>query len=397
MSRPKFELADIFRRYGDAYRQAHGTKLSRDQWRVMNAIEACRTAELGGHLEHCDRCEYQRNAYNSCRDRHCPKCQSLAREKWLDDRRAELLPTEYFHVVFTLPEEIAALALQNKRVVYNLLFRATAETLRIIAADPKHLGADIGFMAILHTWGQNLQHHPHLHCIVPGGGLSFDQERWVNCRPGFFLPVRVLSRLFRRLFLEGLQQAFDAGELQFFSKLEPLQDPLKFTRYLAPLRGAEWVVYSKPPFGGPEQVLTYLGRYTHRVAISNHRLVSADEDHVSFRWKDYRCGNKHKVMKLDTNEFTRRFLMHVLPHGFQRIRHFGFFGNPVRKQRLALCRRLLDISEPPDLQIKPIDYRDRYEKLTGKSLRECPCCEKGEMATIATWLRPPRRRYLNSS
>ena len=398
MSRPTLEVADIFRRYGDTYRQAHGSQLVHKQWQqVMNAIECCRTAALGGHLEQCDSCGHQRSAFNSCRDRHCPKCQSLARAQWLDDRQAELLNTEYFHVVFTLPEPIAAIALQNKRIVYNVLFRATAETLRTIAADPKHLGADIGFMAILHTWGQNLLHHPHLHCIVPGGGLSPDGGRWVSCRSGFFLPVRVLSRLFRRRFLEGLQQAFQAGELKFFSALESLKDPKTFTQYLSPVRNVEWVVYAKPPFGGPEQVLAYLGRYTHRVAISNHRLISAEDSQVSFQWKDYRHENRQKIMTLDADEFIRRFLLHVLPHGLQRIRHFGFLANCVRKSKLALCRTLLNCDPPPEKSAQPVDYRDRFEELTGQSLRDCPHCEKGQMKTIATWLRPPRRKYFNSS
>jgi len=284
MERPRLEVADVFRRYGPAYRQKHEASLSRGQWRVMNAIELCRTAALGGHLEECDSCGYQRPAYNSCRDRHCPKCQSLARAQWLEDRQAELLETQYFHVVFTVPEEIAALAYQNKATVYDILFRATAETLRTIAADPKHLGAEIGFLAVLHSWGSNLLFHPHLHCVVPGGGISPDGEHWVACRPGFFLPVRVLSRLFRRLFLEYLQTAFDTGQLQFFSSLEGLRDPKPFAQYLAPLRDTEWVVYAKPPLGGPEQVLNYLGRYTHRVAISNDRLLSIDHGKVTFRW-----------------------------------------------------------------------------------------------------------------
>lgn len=333
MSRPALEVADIFHRYGNVYRETHKGASSLEQAKVMGAIEACRTKVLGGHLEQCDRCGVQRNAYNSCRNRHCPKCQSLARAKWVDDRKAELLKTEYFHVVFTLPQQIAAIALQNKRVVYKLLFHATAETLKKIATDPKHLGAEIGCIAVLHTWGQNLHHHPHLHCIIPGGGLSAEQDRWVSCRPGFFLPVRVLSRLFRRLFIEGLKQAFEQDELSFFSTLESLNDKQTFEDYLKPLRSTEWVVYAKPPFGGPEQVLAYLGRYTHRVAISNHRLVSAKDDQVTFRWKDYRQGNKQKTMTLDSNEFIRRFLLHVLPHGLQRIRHFGFFGNRYRKKK----------------------------------------------------------------
>ncbi len=272
------EVADVLRRYGAAYRQTHAGSLSLAQRRVMSAVELCRTAALGGHVEQCDACGHQRIAYNSCRNRHCPRCQSLARAQWLDDRQADLLPVSYFHVVFTVPQEIAAIAYQNKAVVYDILFQATAETLQTIAADPKHLGADIGFIAILHTWGQNLLHHPHLHCVVPGGGLAPDHSRWIACRPGFFLPVRVLSRLFRRLFLERLQRAFETGRLRFFSALAPLQHVQAFARYLDSPRRAEWVVYAKEPFGGPQQVLAYLGRYTHRVAISNNRLIDIAED-----------------------------------------------------------------------------------------------------------------------
>ena len=385
MNHPKLEVADVFRRYGSAYRQEHGASLSRGQRRVMSAIELCRTAALGGHLEQCDSCGHQRPAYNSCRNRHCPKCQSLAGAQWLPDREAELLPTEYFHVVFTLPEEIAAIAYQNKEEVYGILFRATAETLRTIAADPKHLGAEIGFLAILHTWGQNLLHHPHLHCVVPGGGIAPDGQHWIACRPGFFLPFRVLSRLFRRLFLEHLQAAFDTGKLQFFSSLAQLRDPQAFAAYLAPVRQAEWVVYAKPPFGGPQQVLNYLGRYTHRVAISNHRLLDIDNGKVSFRWKDYRHHEQQKTMALDADEFIRRFLLHVLPQGFQRIRHYGFLGNRHRERKLAICRQLLGVLTPllpqPD---PPLDYRDRYEKLTGRSLRDCPVCHQGHMVRVQT-------------
>jgi hypothetical protein len=381
------EVADIFRQAGPAYRQQHADTLNREQRRVMGAIESCRTAALGGHVEQCDVCGHQRIAYNSCRDRHCPKCQSLTRAQWLEDRQTDLLPVEYFHVVFTLPEEIAAIAFQNKAVVYDLLFHATAETLHTIAADPKHLGAEIGFIAILHTWGQNLLHHPHLHCVVPGGGLSADGERWISCRPGFFLPVRVLSRLFRRLFLAQLQKAFDAGELRFFHALESLQDPAAFARHLAPVRHAEWVVYAKPPFGGPEHVLEYLGRYTHRVAIANHRLVDFVNGEVSFRWKDYRHDSQQKVMCLEAEEFMRRFLLHVLPSGFQRIRHYGFLANRYRAAKLARCRQLLGEPAPAVKDSDaPLDYRDRYQLLTGKSLRDCPICGRGHMVCIETFL-----------
>src|SRR6266702_2950913 len=281
MERPRLEVADVLRRYGEAYREQHAASLSTAQRRVMSAIELCRTAALGGHLEQCDQCQHQRIAYDSCRNRHCPKCQSLARAQWIEDRQSELLDTQYFHVVFTLPEEIAAIAYQNKKVVYDILFRATSETLRTIAADPKHLGAEIGFFAVLHSWGQNLTHHPHLHCVVPGGGLCADGQRWIACRPGFFLPVRVLSRFFRRRFLELLLQAFDGGELQFFSALEELREREAFHRYLDPLRQKEWIVYAKAPFAGPEQVLDYVGRYTHRVAISNNRRLDIEDGHAT--------------------------------------------------------------------------------------------------------------------
>jgi Putative transposase/Transposase zinc-binding domain len=331
MDRPKLEVADIFRRYGEASRQNHGASLSTAQRRVMTAIEVCRTAALGGHLERCDSCPYERSAYDSCRDRHCPKCQSLARAEWVEKRKTEVLDCQYFHVVFTLPEDIAALAYQNKDLVYGILFRATAEPLSTIAADPEHLGAEIGFFAVLHTWGQNLLFHPHLHCVVPGGGISPDGTRWVPCRPGFFLPVRVLSRLFRRLFLTYLQQAFDAAQLHFFSSLEALHDPPAFTRYLDPVRTQEWVVYAKPPFAGPQQVVDYVGRYTHRVAISNHRIVDIEDGQVKFHWRDYRNNNQQKTMPLSAEEFIRRFLLHGLPSGFHRIRYYGFLGNRYRK------------------------------------------------------------------
>ena len=381
--RPSLELADIFRRYGPAYRQEHAGSLSRGQRRVMSAIERCRTAALGGHIEQCNHCAHRRIAYNSCRNRHCPKCQSLAKAQWLDERRAELLPVEYYHVVSTVPDEIAALAYQNQAVVYALLFRAAAETLRTIAADPKHLGAEIGFLAVLHTWGQTLLYHPHLHCVVPGGGLSFDGQHWVACRPGFFLPVRVLSRLFRRLLLEYLQAAFEQHHLHFFSALQPLTDPQAFTAYLVPLRVTEWVVYAKPPFGGPQQVLDYLGRYTHRVAIANHRLVSLENDAVSFRWRDYRHHNKQKLMTLPANEFIRRFLLHVLPHGLQRIRHYGLLGNRHRAAKLARCRQLLaDASTLVPPPTKRTDYRAHYEQLTGRSLEVCPVCQQGRMVRV---------------
>ena len=339
---PALEVADVFRRHGEAFRQARDGHLGGVERRVMGAITACRTAALGGHVEQCDDCGTTRIAYNSCRNRHCPKCQGLARLQWLAARQAELLAVPYFHVVFTLPAPVGAIAFQNKAAVYAILFRAAAETLTTIAADPKHLGAQIGVTAVLHTWGQTLQHHPHIHCVVPGGGPSLDGTRWVACRPGFFLPVRVLSRLFRRLFLQELKNAFDAGKLRFFSGLTHLTEPAAFAERLDQLRRIDWVVYAKAPFGGPEQVLAYLGRYTHRVAIANSRLISLSDGKVRFTWKDYRQDGKTKTMALDADEFIRRFLLHALPNGFHRIRYYGFLANGGRGDNVALCRRLLD-------------------------------------------------------
>ena len=370
--RPALEVADIFRRHGDAFRAAQGGRLLPDQRRVMAAIEACRTATLGGHIEQCDDCGLVRIAYNSCRDRHCPKCQGLARAQWLADRQADLLPVAYFHVVFTVPASVAAIALQNKAIVYDILLKTAAETIRLIGADPQHLGAETGMIAILHTWGQALTHHPHAHCVVPGGGLAPDR-RWVGCRPGFFLPVRVLSRLYRRLFLEHLQAAFDNAKLAFFGDLARLVEPLVFGRHLDALRKIEWVVYAKRPFGGPEQVLAYLGRYTHRVAIANSRLLACENGHVRFRWRDYRADNRPKVMTLDTDEFIRRFLLHVLPKGFRRIRHFGFLANCCRAAKLARIRAALQAPEPPRT-VEPVDYRQRYAILTGHRIDLCPIC-----------------------
>ena len=379
------ELAEIFRRHGDAYRQAHQGHLGRVERRVMSAVQLCRTAELGGHAEVCTSCGLVRCAYNSCRNRHCPKCQGQARADWLAARQAELLPAPYFHVVFTLPAPVAEIAFQNKATVYAILFRAAAETLRTIAADPKHLGAEIGLVAVLHTWGQNLHHHPHVHCVVPGGGPSLDRTRWIACRPGFFLPVRVLSRLFRRLFLADLQTAFEAGELGFFGELAELVQPAAFARRLAEFRRVEWVVYAKPPFGGPEQVLAYLGRYTHRVAISNSRLVNLIDGRVGFRWKDYRHHGKSKVMTLDVDEFIRRFLLHTLPDGFHRIRHYGLLANGHRADKLVLCRKLLAV-QPPGQPAAPAS-----QVTTGSPLERCPCCG-GPMITLGTLPRSEPRR-----
>ena len=377
MSRPTIELADLIRRHGEAFLQTHST--SRGQRRVLRAIEQCRTAALGGHLYVCDDCAHQVPVYNSCRNRHCPKCQSLAKAKWLEARQEELLPVTYYHVVFTLPDSLAQLALQNARVIYNLLFRAVSETLLRIAEDPKHLGARIGFFAVLHTWGQTLMLHPHLHCVVPAGGLSLDRSRWIACRPRFFLSVRVLSALFRGLFLHYLKQAYDQGKLQFAGSLEVLSQPAAFNRLLKNARKKNWVVYAKTPFGGPQQVLDYLGRYTHRVAISNHRLLALEDTRVTFRWSDYRDSAASKEMSIEAGEFIRRFLLHVLPDGFQKIRYFGFMANRGRAANLALCRKLIPDSEraAPALDVK--DWTERYSQLTGEDIRLCPACKRGRL------------------
>ncbi|WP_027170296.1 IS91 family transposase [Mesorhizobium sp. WSM3224] len=373
----RLEVADIFRRHGEAYRQAHDGHLGRVERRTMSAIELCRTAELGGHVEGCRSCGAIRVAYNSCRNRHCPKCQGQACRDWLAAREAELLPVPYFHVVFTLPAEVAAIAFQNKAAVYAILFRTAAETLRTIAADRRHLGAEIGLIAVLHSWGQALTYHPHIHCIVPGGGVSPDGSRWVSCRPGFFLPVRVLSRLFRRRFLEELRAAFDAHSLKFFGDIAGLTEPAAFTHLLARARRLDWVVYAKPPFGGPGQVLAYLGRYTHRVAIANSRLISMENDRVGFRWKDYRQGGRTKVMTLDAHEFIRRFLLHTLPDGFHRIRHYGFLANGHRAARLDQCRRLLTKPQQDDRE-------PDAESAAPAATHRCPCCG-GRMITLVVW------------
>jgi hypothetical protein len=333
MPRIRLEVADILRRHGDAYRRVHAGHLGRVERRVMSAIVACRTAVLGGHIEACDACGMTQIAYNSCRNRHCPKCQGKARAEWLAAREADLLPVPYFHVVFTLPARVAAIAFQNKAVVYAILFKAAAEAMTTLAANPRRLGAEIGVVAVLHTWGQALTHHPHVHCVVPGGGPSPDGTRWIASRPNFFLAVKPLARLFRRLFLERLTAAFDAGTLNFFGDLASLVEPAAFAAYLVAMRRISWVVYAERPFGGPAQVLAYLGRYTHRVAIANSRIVALDEDHVAFTWKDYRQNGATKIMKLKPDELIRRFLLHTLPDGFHRIRHFGFMANGQRPPR----------------------------------------------------------------
>ncbi len=396
--RPKLEVADIFRDHGPAWRRTNAGHVSLAQLKVMAAIEACRTAALGGHVAACTACGHEHIAYNSCRNRHCPKCQGVAARDWMEARAADLLPVPYYHVVFTLPAPIADIAYANKAVVYDLLFRASAETMQIIAADPKHLGARIGMTAVLHTWGSAMTHHPHVHIIVPGGGLSQDGERWIACRPGFFLPVRVLSRLFRRLFLTGLEAAHRAGRLRFFGDRADLTDPAAFAAHIAPLGKSEWVVYAKAPFGGPQAVLAYLSRYTHRVAIANSRLIAANAETVTFRWKNYRAQrrsggrNRQKLMRLATDEFIRRFLLHVLPKGFHRIRHYGLFANSARLRNLATIRRLLRAA-PPDPEPDASDTQ-AADALATRTLRQpCPCCG-GTMIVIETFDRgqTPRSR-----
>jgi Putative transposase/Transposase zinc-binding domain len=391
VSRPAFEVADIFREHGAAWRRANAGHVSLGQLKVMSAIESCRTAALGGHVARCQDCAHTLVAYNSCRNRHCPKCQGAAAKEWLAMRQAELLPVPYYHVVFTLPAQIADIAYQNKAALYAILFKAAAETLITIAADPKHLGAKIALTAVLHTWGSALTHHPHVHIVVPGGGISLDGRRWISCRPGFFLPVRVLSRLFRRLFLEKLVAAHEAGRLRFFGDHAPLAEPDVFAAYLAPLRKAEWVVYAKPPFGGPKAVLAYLSRYTHRVAISNSRLIAFDDAGVTFKWKDYRAKgrDKAKVMTLPTSEFIRRFLIHVLPGGFHRIRHYGLFANASRVRNIARARELLAAPNPSSDTLDA-DNANTSEPPTLNY--PCPCCG-GPMIIIETFERGAAPRY----
>jgi hypothetical protein len=387
VSRPVLEVADILRRHGEAYRKDNAGHLSRGQLKVMGAVRACRTAVLGGHVERCGDCEHNQIAYNSCGNRHCPKCQASAARDWLQARQADLLPVEYFHVVFTVPAPIAAISYQNKAVVYAILFEAAAETLRTIAADKKHLGARIGVTMVLHSWGQTLTHHPHVHCIVPGGGLSPDGARWIGRRRGFFLPVRVLSRLFRRLFVTKLLLAHQAGKLRFWGDdLASLAEADAFAARLAPVRRVEWVVYAKRPFAGPGQVLAYLSRYTHRIAISNRRLVALDHGRVTFTWRDYAHGAAQKRMTLDAAEFIRRFLLHVLPDGFQRIRYYGFLANGQRRAKLALIRRLLDAAPAA------IDgaAEEPAPSEPGPFKAPCPCC--GGLMVIVEILPGPRRR-----
>ena len=372
MSRPSLEVADIFRAHGPAWRQTQRGHLSLGQCKVMSAIEQCRSAALGGHVLHCPACDHAQIAYNSCRNRHCPKCQASAAQRWLEARQVDLLPVDYYHLVFTLPAPISAIAYHNKAVIYGLLFQVAAETLRTIAADPRHLGARIGLTLVLHTWGSALTHHPHVHGIVPGGGLSPDGQRWIACKPGFFLPVRVLSRLFRRRFLEALTQAHAAGQLQFFGEYAGLVEAMAFAKWLRPLRRIDWVVYAKRPFAGPSAVLAYLARYTHRVAIANSRLIALDDRGVTFKWKDYRAKGKtkHKTMTLSTGEFMRRLLLHVLPSGFHRIRHYGLIANAGRRENLARARELLAV--PPEVDDEASTDDSLAE--SGQPTYVCPDC-----------------------
>jgi hypothetical protein len=379
VARPPLEVADVFRAHGAAWRKANAGHLSLAQLKVMSAIETCRTSALGGHVERCEDCAHEQISYNSCRNRHCPKCQAAAARQWLADRQAQLLPVADYHVVFTLPASIGAIAFHNKAAVYDLLFRTAAETLTTIAADPKHLGARIGLTAVLHTWGSALTHHPHVHVIAPGGGFAPDGSRWIACRPGFFLPVRALSRLFRRLFLDGLAALHATGRLAFLGDLAALAEKRAFDAALAPLRRSQWVVYAKRPFSGPQAVLVYLARYTHRVAISNSRLLALDEKGVTFKWKDYRIKGRDrlKTMTLDAGEFIRRFLLHVLPSGFHRIRHYGPFAGAVRADNIERARRLLAASK-----ISPAEADTDAE--TPSPAHRCPCCG-GQMIIVETF------------
>ena len=386
MTLQPLEVADVFRQYGQEFLERWGHTLSHQQRRVLRDIVACRTAELGvHHIEQCDRCPHQTVVYNSCRNRHCPKCHSRARDDWLAERAKDLLPVPYCHVVFTMPRQVARLALQNKRILYGILFRASSEALSELAADPKRLGARIGFLAVLHTWTQRLEHHPHVHCVIPAGGLRRDQTRWISSRKRFFLPVRPLSRLFRGKFLDYLKEAFQQGQLQFRGSLRELDHPVRFDDWLASAREQEWVVYAKPPFGGPEHVLKYLARYTHRVAIANGRLISLEDGTVRFQWRDSQHGNEIKETALDAPEFIRRFLLHVLPCGFVKIRHFGFLSNRNRKESLSLCRTLL----PPYVAPKP-----REQSLEP---RRCPLCRVGIMRIIGSTVGKSTAAQIDSS
>lgn len=394
--RPSLEVADIFRGEAASFLRDHGHSLSSQQKRVISDIQACRTAVMGGHVDACHHCGHREISYNSCRNRHCPKCQAMARAEWLQQRQAELLPIPYFHVVFTLPPEMAALAMQNKRALYGMLFEAASQTLIQVAANPRHLGAhEIGLLAVLHTWGQNLMHHPHLHCVVSGGGLSADESRWIACREYYFLPVKVLSRVFRGKFRALLAKAFDRGELGFYGDLAPLADPGAFHGFLQAATKRDWIVYAKRPFSGPDVVLKYLARYTHRVAISNARLVAYRAGQVTFRYKDYAHESKQRVMTLPAAEFIRRFLLHVLPDGFMRIRHYGYLANRHRQRKLEICRRILGGAAPGESG-RPAgqsEFGPDEDCCQAETAPLCPVCKTGRMHTIETFERLPRRGF----
>jgi hypothetical protein len=379
------EIADIFREFGGEYRKSH--RLPMHMHKVMNAIENCRTAVLGGHIDECENCGHIKVSYNSCRNRHCPKCQGLAREKWLKEQKRDLLSTHYFHIVFTIPDILNQLALRNQREVYSILFKACSETLLELALDKKYLGAKIGFISILHTWGQNLMDHPHIHCIVPGGGLAPDERSWISTRKEFLIPVRVLSRLFRGKFLAYLKGSYNENKLKFEGKIKTLKSKYDFQKLIDKLYRIDWVVYCKPPFKNPEHVLEYLGRYTHRVAISNSRITDINEGKVTFIWKDYSDGNKDKLMTLDASEFIRRFLLHVLPDNYVKIRHYGILSNRNRKTKINLCRTYLGITEVEKrIPVQEETWEDTFLRLTGVDMKICPCCGKRKMV---------RRRDLN--
>jgi hypothetical protein len=390
MSRPPLEVADVVRQHGAAFLARYGPTLSGEQHRARRAIAVCRTAALGGHITQCDHCGHEAQAYNSCRHRSCPKCHGAAQAAWLAAREGEVLDTPYVHVIFTLPHDLSPLALQNPRHLYGLLFRTVAQTLQDIAGEPKHLGAEIGGFAMLHTWGQQLHHHPHLHCVLPAGGVAPDGTCWVPCRPHFFLPVRVLSRRFRHLYLTGLAQVYAQGHLTFAGRCRALAEPTPWQRFLADVRATEWVVYAKEPLQAPQHVLTYLARYTHRVAISNHRLVALHDGQVTFRYKDYRRGHRLRTLTLDAVEFLRRLMLHVPPHGFHRLRHFGFLANRMRREKLVQCRALLGQTLRPLLRAEAVDLdRPPSAMAATEPGAVCPVCQHGRMQLVQTLYRQP--------
>ena len=393
MTRPALEVADIVQQYGDAFLARYGATLSGAQQRALRAIATCRTAVLGGHKTQCDQCGHEEMRYNSCRNRHCPKCHGAVQAAWLAAREREVLDVPYVHVVFTLPHTLSPLTLQNSRVLYGLLFQTVAQALLDIARDPKHLGAELGVLTVLHTWGQQLHHHPHLHCVIPAGGLAPNGDRWVPCRPHFFLPVKVLSRRFRHLFLATLRHAFTRGDLTFAGACQPLAVPQAWYRFLATLHTTEWVVYAQEPLPTSQHVLKYLARYTHRVAIANQRLVALEEGHVTFRWKDYKHGNQLRMITLDALEFLRRFLLHILPRGFQRIRQYGFLANRVRQEKLVRCRALLahlSVPRPADAVVVSEKEAAPAEPVVG-----CPVCQRGRMQRVETLYPHPAARNLS--